>query len=58
MHRMKLAVVFLVISSAAAIAEQMPMPMNASDLKWGPAPNVLPPGARIAVAFLRAGCTG
>lgn len=49
MHRMKLAVVFLVISSAIAIAQQMPKPTNASDLKWGPAPNVLPPGAQIAV---------
>ena len=49
MHRMKMAVVFLVVSSATAIAQQMPMPINASDLRWGPAPNVLPPGAQIAV---------
>jgi len=49
MHTMKVAVVFLVISGATAVAQQMPMPMNAGDLKWGPAPNVLPRGAQIAV---------
>jgi anti-sigma factor ChrR (cupin superfamily) len=49
MHKMKVAVVFLVISGATAVAQQMPMPMNAGDLKWGPAPNVLPRGAQIAV---------
>ena len=49
MHTMKVAVVFLVISGATAVAQQMPMPMNAGDLNWGPAPNVLPRGAQIAV---------
>jgi quercetin dioxygenase-like cupin family protein len=49
MHTMKVAVVFLVISGATAVAQQMPMPMNAGDLKWGPAPNVLPRGAQIVV---------
>jgi anti-sigma factor ChrR (cupin superfamily) len=49
MQKMKLAVVFLLIGSAIAIAQQMPMPMNAGDIKWGSAPNVLPPGAQIAV---------
>jgi len=49
MHTMNVAVVFLVISGATAVAQQMPMPMNAGDLKWGPAPNVLPRGAQIAV---------
>ena len=49
MQKMKLTVVFLLIGSAIAIAQQMPMPMNAGDIKWGPAPNVLPPGAQIAV---------
>jgi hypothetical protein len=39
MHTMKVAVVFLVISGATAVAQQMPMPMNAGDLKWDPAPN-------------------
>jgi hypothetical protein len=32
-----------------AIAEEMKMPTNAKDLKWGPAPPVLPKGAQIAV---------
>jgi anti-sigma factor ChrR (cupin superfamily) len=49
MQKMKMAVVFLLIGSAIAIAQQMPMPINAGDIKWGPAPNVLPPGAQIAV---------
>src|SRR5436190_6142477 len=49
MQKMKMAVVFLLISGAIAIAQQMPMPMNAGDIKWGPAPNVLPRGAQIAV---------
>jgi anti-sigma factor ChrR (cupin superfamily) len=49
MQRTKLVVVFLLISSAIAIAQQMPMPMNAGEIKWGPAPKVLPPGAQIAI---------
>ena len=49
MQKMKMAVLFLLISGAIAIAQQMPMPMNAGDIKWGPAPNVLPRGAQIAV---------
>ena len=32
-----------------AFAQQMPMPTNADDLKWGPVPKVFPPGAQIAV---------
>jgi anti-sigma factor ChrR (cupin superfamily) len=32
-----------------ALAQEMKMPMNAKDLKWGPAPAVFPKGAQIAV---------
>lgn len=39
------AFVVLLFSGTIAFAEQM----NAVDVKWGPAPNVLPPGAQIAV---------
>jgi quercetin dioxygenase-like cupin family protein len=49
MHMMKMGVAFLLTSGALAIAQQMPMPMNAGDIKWGPAPNVLPAGAQMAV---------
>ena len=49
MHRMKMGLAFLLTSSALAIAQHMPAPVNAVDIKWGPAPNVLPAGAQIAV---------
>ena len=39
----------LVAIGQCAIAEEMKMPTNAKDLKWGPAPPVLPKGAQIAV---------
>jgi anti-sigma factor ChrR (cupin superfamily) len=41
---------FLLLTTGhSALAEEMKMPMNAKDLKWGPAPSVLPKGAQIAV---------
>ena len=49
MHRMKLVFVFLLTGSALAAAQHMPTPINAGDIKWGPAPNVLPPGVQMAV---------
>jgi anti-sigma factor ChrR (cupin superfamily) len=49
MHKLMLSVALLIAGSAAAIAQQMAMPMNAKDMKWGPAPNVLPAGAQVAV---------
>ena len=49
MQKIKMAVGFVLISGAIAIARQMPMPMNAGDIKWDPAPNILPRGAQIAV---------
>jgi quercetin dioxygenase-like cupin family protein len=49
MHRIKLVIVFLATSSALVVAQNMPMPINASDIKWESAPNVLPPGVRMAV---------
>jgi quercetin dioxygenase-like cupin family protein len=39
----------LVAVGQCAIAEEMKMPLNAKDLKWGPAPPVLPKGAQITV---------
>jgi quercetin dioxygenase-like cupin family protein len=35
--------------SSLAMAQQMTAPLNASDMKWGNAPKVFPPGAQIAV---------
>ena len=49
MHKPLLALVVLLSSAAMAVAQQMPAPANADDLKWSAAPNVFPPGAQIAV---------
>jgi anti-sigma factor ChrR (cupin superfamily) len=39
----------LLLLTTSALAEDMTAPMNAKDLKWGPAPSALPRGAQIAV---------
>jgi hypothetical protein len=39
----------LACSVNMAIADDMKMPMNSGDLKWGPAPPTLPKGAEITV---------
>jgi anti-sigma factor ChrR (cupin superfamily) len=39
----------LLLTSSVAFAEDMKAPLNAKDLKWGPAPNVFPKGAQIAI---------
>ena len=39
----------VVICAPAALADDMKMPANASQLKWGPAPDAFPKGAQIAV---------
>jgi anti-sigma factor ChrR (cupin superfamily) len=49
MHKFMLGLAYLLLSGAMAMAQQMPMPVNARDVKWGPTPNILPPGAQIAV---------
>ena len=49
MHKPLLSLTVLLFSGAMAFAQQMPMPTNADDLKWGPVPKVFPPGAQIAV---------
>jgi hypothetical protein len=38
----------LLLTGSTALAEDMKAPVNAKDLKWGPAPNVLPKGAQVA----------
>ena len=44
------ALTFLLIATGqGALADDMKMPVNERDLKWGPAPSVLPKGAQIAV---------
>lgn len=44
-----LGVVLLLAAGTTALAEDMKMPVNTSQLKWGPAPDALPKGAQIAV---------
>jgi anti-sigma factor ChrR (cupin superfamily) len=49
MRNIVLALPFLFAAMAPVAAQDTSGPMNAKDIKWGPAPNVLPPGAKIAV---------
>ena len=49
MRKSLLALSFLLAAVAPVMAQDMSAPMNAKDFKRGPAPNVLPPGAKIAV---------
>jgi hypothetical protein len=39
----------LLLTGSAALADDMKAPVNANDLKWGPAPNVFPKGAEFTV---------
>src|SRR5438552_13247394 len=48
--RAQLTILALVLAgSSLASADDMKMPVNAKDLKWGPAPAVFPKGADLAV---------
>jgi len=49
MNKPLLSFSVLLLSGTMAVAQQMPAPTNADDLKWGAAPKVFPPGAQIAV---------
>jgi len=49
MYKSLLGLAFFVLSGTMALAQQASMPMNAKDLKWSPAPNIVPPGAQMIV---------
>ena len=49
MPRRLIALAFVLAGSNTAIADDMKMPINSGDLKWGPAPPALPKGAEITV---------
>ena len=49
MRKLILTLGLLLAGSATAFAQEMRTPLNADDVKWGPAPNVFPAGAQIAV---------
>ena len=44
-----IALTFVLAVANVALADDMKMPANSGDLKWGPAPPVLPKGAEITV---------
>ena len=45
----RLIALAIVLACSSAIADDMKMPINSGDLKWGPAPPTLPKGAELAV---------
>ena len=49
MRKIILTLGLFLVGGAAALAQEMRMPLNADQAKWGPAPNAFPPGAQIAV---------
>lgn len=44
-----MALALLSVSASASFADDMKMPMNAKDIKWGPAPAALPKGAEATI---------
>jgi len=44
-----LSLVLLLVGATGALADDMKMPVNASQLEWAPAPNFVPEGAEIVV---------
>ena len=49
MRTAPLSLALLLIGGSCALADEMKMPMNASQLQWAPAPDFVPQGAEIAV---------
>jgi anti-sigma factor ChrR (cupin superfamily) len=49
MQRRLIALAFVLACGSTALADDMKMPMNSKDIRWGPAPEVFPKGAQIAV---------
>ncbi|WP_024518600.1 cupin domain-containing protein [Bradyrhizobium sp. Tv2a-2] len=49
MQTSTLSLVLLLVGATGALADDMKMPVNASQVEWGPAPNFVPEGAQIAV---------
>jgi hypothetical protein len=49
MRKVTLTLALLLAGCATAFAQEMRMPINADEVKWGPAPPNIPAGAQIAV---------
>ena len=45
----RLIALAIVMACSAAVADDMKMPINSGDVKWGPAPPTFPKGAEVAV---------
>jgi anti-sigma factor ChrR (cupin superfamily) len=49
MQARTLSLALLLVGATCALADDMKMPVNASQLEWAPAPNFVPEGAQLAV---------
>jgi quercetin dioxygenase-like cupin family protein len=49
MKRYAFILAVAVLAGTSSLADNMPMPVNADGLKWGPAPPAFPRGAQLAV---------
>jgi hypothetical protein len=49
MQRGLMVLAFVLAGANTALADDMKMPLNSSELEWGPAPATLPKGAEITV---------
>jgi quercetin dioxygenase-like cupin family protein len=49
MKSITLGLLLVIVGASGALADDMKMPVNASQLDWAPAPNFVPDGAQIAV---------
>jgi len=49
MPRRLIALAFVLAAANTAIGDDMKMPINSGDIKWGPAPPTLPKGAEMSV---------
>src|SRR5206468_433115 len=49
LRKLTFVLALVLLSGGMAVSQDMRMPINATDVKWGPAPNVFPTGAQIAV---------
>jgi len=49
MQARTLSLVLLLVGATGALADDMKMPVNASQIEWAPAPNFVPEGAQLAV---------
>ncbi|MGC1562775.1 MAG: cupin domain-containing protein [Bradyrhizobium sp.] len=49
MKSITLGLLLVIVGASGVLADDMKMPVNASQLEWAPAPNFVPEGAQIAV---------